>query len=326
MHVWFSRPLVWRLDGPWEPVRLDAFGVSVQAIFTEHDRASDSEDGIGLNVLKTREGWTHVSSRSLLLEGHVPDGGVFALLNQLVQRLRFASGQVSIPRLPLVVSTRGNALPLPLPDPEPLGPGALLNRVWSGAPITQESCREAGRARDVPAPYVLLADAAEAVASCEPVRAILYSAFAAETCSRFAVDRRVRDALESASQDYRIVGVHPDRRDEVLDALLARAERNADTLLHELPLYLSRCSLKRDVPDLWHGWTRLKKSRNKIVHEGRFDLEPDERIAVDQRGAEEALRIAVGVFEWWGCSARRFLDSTPAADGPDSESRGFWSP
>ena len=323
-RIQLPRPISWSLEPPWENVDLAAFGLQLLSPWTEWEDDEQSED-IGPAAYRSSEGATLFLSRTLVLRGAQLPRHPQELLVRLAQRLRFVTGQVSVPRTFVAWSYADPECP-EWPLPTPRASRSMLNPLHFGAPLTAELCREAGRALDVPPAFLFLADAVEAGNEQDHTRAVLYSALAAEMASFMRVDELSALAL-AAGEDtrFRVTQAGGATRDEVLDSLRRAAKNKADLLLHEIPLYLSRRSLMRDDPVLWEDWTRLRNTRNRLAHQGSVDANGDGRLVpLTSEGAGSALETAVRIFEWWGLPAERFLATTRRDDASDD--LGFISP
>lgn len=254
-----------------------------------------------------------VTSPFLVLEDPREREDVHDVLPLLLDRLRFASGQSSIPRG--YASIRGPSSGLhPESSAHDFSDTDIgYNQLFYPKAITAEHCELAAGSDELPAPYLFLIDAADAVLNDDFRRAIIYAAIAAESVSKFGADEAEGLAQRERTSDptLRFAQMKPvgNWKDSVVERL-RKNEKFLD-LVSVVSLYLRGRSLPADHPETYRRATALYKTRSKLVHEAIAPI-AGEFLPLSRDGAYSALATAIDVFEWWGFDAKRFAVATEA--------------
>lgn len=303
----------WRLPTEWPGLAFPALGMHLHAPHRIRRHENDS-----VSVTKLRDvNEVMVVSSYLNVEVSTNDFlEAREAVTLLLDRLRFGSGQVSIPRSYSLFWWEGFDLH---PELEPGNfetEGSNWNQVFASKAVTHEACEVAASATEVLPPYMFLIDAADAVLHDDFRRAIIYSAISAETVSKFGVDAAAVTAETSRTGDLSLRYLQMQPSGHWKDGVLARLRKSEKflDLLDVVPLYLLGRSLSQDKPSVFRDATALYKTRCKLVHEADVP-EAGSFLPVSNEGAHLALECAVSIFEWWGMAAKRFIVPREAFPG-----------
>ena len=188
------------------------------------------------------------------------------------------------------------------------------------------ACKQPSRA---PIYVTLFLDAISAHSTRDFRKSILYSAMALETASAMVLDEHYEANIRPYNSkkwrvvEYKLSGGKSNRKDPIWDLL--RQQEDANSLLNEAALYVLGRSLHRDNEQLFQLVTRLRSTRNKIVHRGEPpDYTSNLYLTIDAAGSSDALNCTNEVLRWLGVGEdyklheSGFIDvSLPSA--PDSK-------
>jgi hypothetical protein len=160
---------------------------------------------------------------------------------------------------------------------------------------------------------------------------ILYSAIALEAAAALVLDQYFETSIKPhEAKDWRVIsrsigGGKVVRKDPIWELL--RKREDANSLLHEGALYVLGKSLLVEDEALFERVQRLRKTRNKIVHEGEPpELTSNEYLSLDRRGSSDALNCVDTVFRWlgvgcdYGLYERGLVELSQSATGEIPES------
>lgn len=226
---------------------------------------------------------------------------------KVLRWLRFASGQASAAtdvaghqKYPDVPA--GPFPPAPFAAPPAFVPRS--NIVASALSFERlEAVSTADPSMSVPIYADLLLDAIEADG--DDRKMILYSAIAVEVMAATRLDEMHEAVQRSHPSELRLVslaqaGGATITKDPVYERL--RKGAKIRTLLHELPLYVSRRSVMVEDEPLYQELITLYETRNQLVHFG--DAESASLLTIDYQGAKRALKAAVSVYKWFAAAGR----------------------
>lgn len=299
----------WRVPCAWTGVSFPSLGVVVHAPHRVRSRL------LGTTTVTRLESTSEniVISSCLTLEDVHGGVDVREVLPVLLDRLRFASGQASLPRGYFTIRGPESELSVESPPHDSSIDGDGFNQLFYPKAITAEHCELAAANDETLAPYLFLIDAADAVLNDDFRRAIIYSAIAAESVSKFGADESESHATRTRTNDpaLRFAEMKPggNWKDSVVERL-RKNEKFLD-LISVVSLYLRGKSLPADQPETYRRASALYKTRSKLVHEAIAPV-AGEFLAINRAGAYTALSTAIDVFEWWGFDAKRFAVGTDA--------------
>lgn len=232
-------------------------------------------------------------------------------LDLLFRHLRIESRQESMRSLlsPVAISPfELKTLPkanLPKVDKKRSG---MVNSRFANCAITLKQLRTADRLAAqgvVPnASDEIMIDAIRAYHQSDWTKAILYSAIAMETFVGEQIDLLFESAATASRppQHLRLRSIRVSKNKTLLkDGVFSflREKGKFDTMINELSDYLLRKSLKANDSELYRRATVLYKSRNRIAHDGASQSNTG-LLAVDHKGAKEAIDTATAVCRWYG--------------------------
>lgn len=172
--------------------------------------------------------------------------------------------------------------------------------------ITSDHVRDAASRLDsieLPVYELILLDALAAGSQSQIRSSILYSAIAVEVLVRSKLDDAIDASQVGNSTSLRFVNL-PDGRggtelkDPVFRFLADKAR--LPELLHEVSLYALGRSLRLQNERLYVDLLRLFRTRNRLVHEGDYDVPVGDRLSIDHSGANEAAECAIDAFSYYG--------------------------
>jgi hypothetical protein len=223
----------------------------------------------------------HVSRQSTLPRCDDVEGFFFKDLKELPQiefpqpylgRMRFGPAFVDLLDVALTMDLVGKAGELPKDFEPPVYEGLLLDAI------------KASKERDFRS-------------------AIFYSAIAIETLAGTCIEEEHQRLLGEtpAPAHIRAVECQEGKKGKFEDPVYKylRDTGRFPNLLHELPLYVMKKSLKLEAPEVYNQARKLYQTRNSLAHRG----EPKKHNAllpVGVSGAVAALECASQVFAWFG--------------------------
>lgn len=108
-------------------------------------------------------------------------------------------------------------------------------------------------------------------------------------------------------KSLRMVNSGSNSKDPIWKALMDRTDFKK--LLHEAPLYLLKKSILLENELLYHNLIKLYNTRNKIVHWGAPIIHDNDRlISINEAGADQALQMAIAVYNWFGITDYDFMN------------------
>lgn len=135
-------------------------------------------------------------------------------------------------------------------------------------------------------------------------QAILYAAIAVESVASSVLQAKYVDILLRKHPpkhvnicSIEIAGGKISRKDPIY-GLLTKGD-NFARLLHEVPLYLLRRTMRDKDEALYQSCVRLYSARNRLGHGKPYDAT---HFPLDRKGSLNALKVAVAAFEWFGKS------------------------
>jgi hypothetical protein len=150
----------------------------------------------------------------------------------------------------------------------------------------------------------ILLDAFRAVKDNDFRSALLYSALAIESMAGEIIEAEHEKLLAATPlpPHIRAVASHEGRSKGGLEDPVFKWMRKAGRfaeLLHELPLYVYRKSLKQDLPGVYQQARKLYQTRNSLAHRGETVTDKD-LFPIDMFGAVDAMKCVREVFAWFG--------------------------
>lgn len=262
-------------------------------------------DGISISRYKPQD-----VSRFASLRGIRPP--LAAIFTPLLSALRHFSKQADLPTGDDDVNVWEWLSPEVLETPVPAGSSNMIRAIATSVvetAITRTHIEQACSTRvefNPPIFDTLLLDAISAHAAHDYRTSILYSAIALETAAAIVLDDQYENYIKVGdSPAWRVVefqqaGGKTVRKDPIWYALKERGDANA--LLHEGALYILQRSLLIDNEPLYQLTSRLRATRNKIVHKGEPpELDSnDQYLSIDIQGSSDALNCADQVIKWLG--------------------------
>jgi hypothetical protein len=150
----------------------------------------------------------------------------------------------------------------------------------------------------------ILLDAFRALKDNDFRSALLYSALAVEAMAGELIDAEPARLLAErpTAPHVRTVEIQEGRSKGTLEdpvfKWIRKSGRFAE-LLHELPLYVFRRSLKQELPEVYQQARKLYQTRNSLAHRGESDKDRD-LFSLDMFGAVDAMKCVREVFAWFG--------------------------
>jgi len=248
----------------------------------------------------------------------------FAVVSEVLRRLRYVARQFSIPRTVIALSIHnpGTNERLNLEDIGDFSQTFVRNYILSTALTEQHASMVAAMSSDfsIPVHAEVLLDALEAHIQQDYRKALLYGAIAIEVFARECLEAESKASLARSDPRHRVValpvaGGTNTIKDPVFD-LLAQSD-NFARVLHELPLYVLGRSLLIDRPETYRRALRLYATRNKIAHQG-IPPDDDKHFPFTSSGSAEALRAAIDTVAWFGDTGPYLVwdgDFVSAGDG-----------
>jgi hypothetical protein len=150
----------------------------------------------------------------------------------------------------------------------------------------------------------ILLDAFRAVKDNDFRSALLYSALAIEAMAGEFIDAEHAKLLTAipVPPHVRAVEIQEGRSKSGLEDPVFKWMRKSGRfaeLLHELPLYVYRKSLKQDLPEVYQQARKLYQTRNSLAHRGE-SAKDRELYPIDVFGAVDAMKCVREVFAWFG--------------------------
>jgi hypothetical protein len=164
----------------------------------------------------------------------------------------------------------------------------------------------------------ILLDACRAVKDNDFRSALLYGALAIEAMAGELLDLEVTKLLAATPPPLHIRAVENlDGRpsgvpEDPVFKWMRKSGRFAE-LLHELPLYVCRKSLKQDLPEVYQQARKLYQTRNSLAHRGETAKDKD-LFPIDMFGAVDALKCVREVFAWFGVPGKWSIPFENAVD------------
>ncbi len=150
----------------------------------------------------------------------------------------------------------------------------------------------------------ILLDAFRAVKDNDFRSALLYGALAVEAMAGEVIDAEHARLLAETPLPPHIRAVEIQEgkaRGSLEDPVFnwMRKTGRFPELLHELPLYVFRKSLKDDLPEVYRQTRKLYQTRNSLAHRGEA-AKDNNWFPIDLYGAVDALKCVKDVFAWFG--------------------------
>lgn len=244
------------------------------------------------------------------------EGALYPPISDFLKRLRYASGQASIPEVASIAMTPQYMASLPAQEYRQPAPGSTtrIGEYVARTAISEATVEEAASrsSADIPVYATVLLDAIDAVAhdNDDHKKAILFSAIAVDAMASALLAERYAALLhaDSGTEHLRIIQ-YTVRAGESgpKDPVYARLTERDPPLkerLHEIPLYLMRRSLLQDDKSLYDEAHRLQRTRNKLAHTGATT---DVTLPLNRQGALMAIDTARRVFEWFGAQGKFYV-------------------
>jgi hypothetical protein len=242
--------------------------------------------------------------------GADPDTEVLETMKSLLKRLRHVSRQATFPRRDdFVFFNCYDIAELPNVEFEEPYYGQVYHpdNSFVDTALTMDLVERAGELPttfEAPVYEGILLDAFRAVKDNDYRSALLYSALAVEAMAGELIDAEHAKLMAAtpppphiravASQDERSKGGFEDP----VFKWMRKSGRFAE-LLHELPLYVYRKSLKQDLPEVYQQARKLYQTRNSLAHRGESAMDRD-LFPMDVFGAVDAMKCVREVFGWFG--------------------------
>jgi hypothetical protein len=264
--------------------------------------------------LPTGDGRTTVSRDVLhcIVPGHaeVGDSETREAIKSLLKRLRHTCRQATFPCGDNIVSfSCGDLTELPKVEfEEPYyGEVYFSDNSFVETALTMDLVEQTG---ELPTTFVapvyegILLDAFRAVKEMDFRSGLLYSALAIEAMAGEFMDAEHAKLLAAAPVPAHIRGVvsQEGRSNGSLEDPLFKWMRKSgrfQELLHELPLYVYKKSLKHDLPGVYAQARKLYQTRNSLAHRGETVRDKD-LFPIDLCGAIDAMKCVREVFAWFG--------------------------
>lgn len=173
--------------------------------------------------------------------------------------------------------------------------------------LTMDLVEQAGKLPttfEAPVYEGILLDAFRALKDNDFRSALLYSALAIEAMAGEFMDAEHAKLLAAAPLPSHIRAVESregrskGNLEDPVFKWMRKSGRFAE-LLHELPLYVYRKSLKQDMPEVYQQARKLYQTRNSLAHRGESATDRD-LYAIDLYGAIDAMKCVREVFAWFG--------------------------
>jgi hypothetical protein len=237
---------------------------------------------------------------------------VVEIAAHLLTALRYFSKQAGIRTADLkamhTVSVKADDLPAFRPPTRTDNDSFVAKRVVDTAIARadiESACRCGAQFR-APLFDTLFLDAISADTEGDYRKSILYSAMAVEIGAATVLDERYdSEVRQSKLAAYRTIvlpqaGGQTIQKDPIWDLLRHRSDFSS-ILFHEAVLYLFGRSLLVENEPLFQEVTRLRATRNKIVHLGEPPtMGTSQYLTIDRDGSAIALRCAKAVLAWLG--------------------------
>jgi hypothetical protein len=148
----------------------------------------------------------------------------------------------------------------------------------------------------------ILLDALNAHESGDYRQAILYAAIAMESLASSVLEQKYAEILAKSRPPSHVnilTSALPRgkvSKGDPIYRLLTKTD-NFARLLHEVPLYLLRRSMRSEDEGLYQSCERLYGQRNRLSH-GKPPKPGD--LPLERHGSLEALKVAIRAFQWFG--------------------------
>jgi hypothetical protein len=241
----------------------------------------------------------------------VPEGAtsdeVDSVTLSILKRLRYVSKQAELPAdHALQFPWEIEALPATVFPPTTIT-ACKVRDSFVDTPITMDAVREAGELPldfNPPVYDTLLLDAMKLSLQSDYRGAILYAAIAVESMATSVIGEEYERLLQASPvPDYvRVIevaigGGQRQRLDPIYRSLTTRGR--FELLMHEVPLYVLRRSLRIENEPLSQRAVALYRTRNELAHAGEAEF-GDQTLPITRAGSIAALSCAVEVFGWFG--------------------------
>lgn len=251
-------------------------------------------------------------------------GIITAYIQKFSENLKLTSKQATIPSNYVMCTIRViNELPSEkgsLPEEAasrgiPLESAASMKSLTAyhhRSGVTWENLAEADRrllSESSPVYESLILDAILAHIHDDFRRAIMYSAFAAETIAATALDEAYQSIINSGdtSGRYHLRTIQKQKNnqtsviiDPVYEALNPENKVTISRRLHENSLYLLGKSLQLDNESLYDKIIKLYKTRNEYVHKGQLPSNSQKLYKENKDDALAAIESVVELLNWFG--------------------------
>lgn len=242
------------------------------------------------------------------------DAGVLDAMKSLLKRLRHVSRQATLPRGDdMVMFNCADVEMLPKVEFEEPYYGEVhhSDNSFVETALTMDLVERAGELPttfEAPVYEGILLDAFRAVKDNDFRSALLYSALAVEAMAGELIDAEHAKLLAARppTPHIRAVTIQEGKSKGGLEDPVFKWMRKSGRfaeLLHELPLYVLRRSLKQDLPEVYQQARRLYQTRNSLAHRGESDKDRD-LYPLDVFGAIDAMKCVRQVFAWFGVPGR----------------------
>jgi hypothetical protein len=242
------------------------------------------------------------------------DSRVQKEMEGLLVRLRHVSRQATLPRgddLAFFTCADLSELP-PVKFEEPyIGKVGFSDDSWVETALTMELVVKAGELPldfEPPVYEVVLLDSFKAMKDKDFRSALFYSALAIEALAGTVIDEEHQKLVTATPVPPQIRAVESQEggtKGELEDPVFKYLRKTGrfPELMHELPLYVLRRSLKLEDPEIYKQARKLYQTRNSLAHRGETSKDRD-LFPIDIYGAVDALKCATEVFAWFGVSGK----------------------
>jgi len=290
-----------------------------------------ADDLIPIRQFPTGDGRTTVSRA--VLHCVVPerataadrDTDVLDAMKSLLKRLRHISRQATFPRGDdMVFFNCGDLAELPnveFEDPY-FGTVHHSDNSFIETALTMDLVERTGELPatfEAPAYEGILLDAFRAVKDNDFRSALLYSALAIEAMAGELIDAEHAKLLAATPLPPHVRAVESQEGrskgslEDPVFKWMRKSGRFAE-LLHELPLYVYRKSLKQDLPEVYQLARKLYQTRNSLAHRGETAKDKELLFPIDMFGAVDALKCVKEVFAWFGVPGRWSISFETSVD------------
>ena len=274
--------------------------------------SSFEHDFLQLSRVGVLNGNWVVSSRGLSFEfdeigtnQYFPEESM-EVVSVVLRRLRYVSGQFSIPRMVVGYTTQPVASDSALLTHPGLDLSSSFVRNYRiptalhGTHLARVAC--VPREFTIPIHADVMLDALEAHVEHDFRKALLYAAIALEAFTRDTLKRQAALNVNRTSSQHRAVALPIAAGGTVLKDPISDLLIESDTfsrLLHETCLYVIGRSLLLEQPEAYRLALRLYATRNKIAHVGA-PPDDDKYFSTMLADSKDALGVAIAVMRWLG--------------------------